>query len=129
MQLVKVLAVVSLLMGYQAAAAPSNNEGGITAWFNPEWDKLAGDPANWTGPVKGRVVMVAVGTAAVASLGASMGITGGTALLLFGVPKLTWTVVLAVVFLLYAYKRGQKLLLLAGGWVGYCYFKGYSPLF
>lgn len=127
MRLLLVVAMAALTLGAQAATTAAK-AATVTEWFNPRWEKLAGDPASWTEDVKTRVVMVAAGTAAVSALGASIGMAGAVAILLFGIPTLNWTIVLAVGFMFYAYKRKQKLLLIAGGWVGYCYFKGYSPL-
>lgn len=128
MNILWMLLAGALLLGTQAAVPPPFKPAGVPEWFNPQWDKLTGDPAHWTGEVKSRVVMVAASTAIVSALGASMGLAGATAVLLFGIPKLNWTIVLAVGFLFYAYKKKQKLLLIGGAWVGYCYFKGYSPM-
>lgn len=127
MRLLLLAVVASLLMGVHSATVAAKTAT-ITEWFNPKWDKLSGDPSNWTDDVKTRVVMVAAGTAAVSALGASIGMAGAVAILLFGIPNLNWTIVLAMGFMFYAYKKKHKLLLIAGGWVGYCYFKGYSPM-
>lgn len=97
-------------------------------WWKPDWKAIAGDPASWTDATKSRMVMVACTVGGALYLKAPLAMAGAAGLLIFGLIAVSWTAVVGVVFLYYAWVRRQKLLLATGVWIAYCLVRGYSPL-
>nr|UCR92563.1 MAG: hypothetical protein [Flaviviridae sp.] len=96
------------------------------AW-KPDFTKWSFDPSTWNDTLKARMWKVASAAGYSMNIGCSLPVTLAYAFLMFGLVKLSWSIVITASMALYGWKRGNRNFLFLGLGATYALAFGLVP--
>jgi len=122
----EILLLVTILACMSTVYTATVEEDLAKAW-KPDFTKWSFDPSTWNDTLKSRMWKVAAASGHALNLGCSLPITLAYAFIMFGLVKLSWSLVFSGGLALHGWRKGNKNFLFLGLGASYALAFGLVP--